>query len=198
MGNADQAGAIRSGEEIDSARVESFLKDSIPGLQGQMTIQQFPNGHSNLTYLITCGDREMVLRRPPFGTKAKTAHDMGREYRILSALNEAYPYCPRTMAYWIEKNDPPDMQAICFMPTNAEGALTRDELVRYYVELSGMSIDNYDFYYCFGLFRLAVIAQQIYYRFFHGQTRDKRFEAFIWGVHALDKTVRQSIDKSSL
>ena len=99
MGNADQAGAIRSGEEIDSARVESFLKDSIPGLQGQMTIQQFPSGHSNLTYLITCGDREMVLRRPPFGTKAKTAHDMGREYRILSALNEAYPYCPRTMAY---------------------------------------------------------------------------------------------------
>jgi aminoglycoside phosphotransferase (APT) family kinase protein len=73
VGNADQAGAIRSGEEIDSARVESFLKDSIPGLQGQMTIQQFSSGHSNLTYLITCGDRKMVLRRPPFGTKAKTA-----------------------------------------------------------------------------------------------------------------------------
>jgi hypothetical protein len=48
MGNADQAGTIRSGEEIDSAQVESFLKDSIPGLQGQMTIQQFPSGHSKI------------------------------------------------------------------------------------------------------------------------------------------------------
>ena len=103
-----------------------------------------------------------------------------------------------SLAYWVEKNDPPDMQAVCFMPTNADGALTRDELVREYAELSGLSIDNYDFYYCFGLFRLAVIAQQIYYRFFHGQTRDKRFEAFIWGVHALDKSVRRNIEKSRL
>jgi len=62
----------------------------------------------------------------------------------------------------------------------------------------GTTIDNYDFYYCFGLFRLAVIAQQIYYRFYHGQTRDKRFEALIWGVHALDKTARLNIAKSGL
>jgi aminoglycoside phosphotransferase (APT) family kinase protein len=46
MDYSDQAKEIRSGEEIDSARVESFLRDSIPGLQGQMTIQQFPSGHS--------------------------------------------------------------------------------------------------------------------------------------------------------
>ena len=103
-----------------------------------------------------------------------------------------------SLAYWIEKKDPPEMQAIRFMPTDSEGALTRDELVRYYSELSGKSIVNYDFYYCFGLFRLAVIAQQIYYRYYHGQTKDKRFEAMILGVHALDKTAQLNIEKSSL
>ena len=85
-----------------------------------------------------------------------------------------------------------------FMPTDTDGALTRRELVDYYTELSGRRVDHYDFYYCFGLFRLAVIAQQIYYRFYHGQTRDKRFEAFILGVHALDKTARLNIAKSDL
>jgi len=355
MDNSEEARDIREGEEFDSAGVEAFLRDSIPGLQGRMAIQQFPSGHSNLTYLITFGDREMVLRRPPSGTKAQTAHDMGREYRVLSALRNAYPYCPQTivytedtsiigcpfyvmerirgiivrrefppgfenfpeniknlcrklvqvqhelhavdfynvglddfgkpagyverqvngwcrryraartpdapdcedimawlqakmppdsnqpaiihndfkldnvvldrdnpgkiigvldwematlgdplmdlggsLAYWIEKTDSPEMQTIKFMPTDTEGALTRDELVRYYAELSGRTIDNYDFYYCFGLFRLAVIVQQIYYRFYHHQTRDKRFEALILGVHALDKTARLNIEKSSL
>ena len=94
MDQIDKARNIRPGEEFDSAAVEVFLKDSIPGLQGPMSIKQFPSGHSNLTYLITCGEHQMVLRRPPFGTKAKTAHDMGREYRVLSALEDAYPYCP--------------------------------------------------------------------------------------------------------
>ena len=355
MDSSDQARDIRPGEAFDSAGVEAFLRDSVPGLQGPMAIQQFPSGHSNLTYLITFGDHELVLRRPPFGTKAKTAHDMGREYRVLSVLKAIYPYCPRAMAYaedtsiigcpfyvmerirgvivrrkfppgfedspekirnlcrdlvrvqhelhtidfheaglenfgkpagyverqvngwckryreartpdapdcedimawlqdkmppdsdqpaiihndfkfdnvvldpdnpakiigvldwematlgdplmdlggslayWVEKTDSPEMQAIKFMPTDTEGALTRDELVRYYAELSGKTVDNYDFYYCFGLFRLAVIAQQIYYRFYHGQTSDKRFEAFIWGVHALDKTARLNIEKSRM
>ena len=63
MDNSDQARDIRPGEEFNSAGVEAFLRDSIPGLQGAMAIQQFPSGHSNLTYLIAFGDREMVLRR---------------------------------------------------------------------------------------------------------------------------------------
>jgi len=103
-----------------------------------------------------------------------------------------------SLAYWVEKADLPEMQAIKSMPTDTEGALSRHEMVCYYAELSGRTVDNYDFYYCFGLFRLAVIAQQIYYRFYHGQTGDKRFEALIWGVHALDKAARLNIEKSSL
>ena len=74
----DEATEVRQGEELDARKVETFLRDVVPGLEGEMTIQQFPSGASNLTYLVTLGDREMVLRRPPLGTKAKTAHDMGR------------------------------------------------------------------------------------------------------------------------
>lgn len=75
------------------------MRGSIPGLSGEMIVEQFPSGFSNLTYLIRVGATELVLRRPPFGRKAKTAHDMGREYRILSALKGVYPYCPRPLLY---------------------------------------------------------------------------------------------------
>lgn len=355
MDYTDQPKKIRNGEELDPTKLEEFLKDNIPGLQGEIIVQQFPRGHSNLTYMATFNDRELVLRRPPFGTKAKTAHDMSREYRVLNALKETYPYAPKplayteditiigcpfyvmerikgaivgrefppdfgrspekvrelckkllevhhelhaidyrkiglesfgkpagyverqvigwsnryrsartpdapdcedimawlqdkmpadlenpaiihndfkldnvvldkndlteiigvldwematigdplmdlggSLAYWIQKNDPPELQGIRFMPTDAEGALTRDELIDYYVELSGRTIDNFDFYYCFGLFRLAVIGQQIYYRYYHGQTGDERFKDFVLGVHALERTVVSRIKRSSL
>ena len=58
-------------------------------------IKQFPGGHSNLTYLIRYGDRESVLRRPPMGPVAPTAHDMPREYKLLSVINPHYPLAPR-------------------------------------------------------------------------------------------------------
>lgn len=99
MDLTDQATTIRKGEELDPQKIESFLRDAIPDLTGEMNLKQFPSGHSNLTYLITVGGREMVLRRPPFGHKAKTAHDMGREYRILSAIHAVYPYAPRPLVF---------------------------------------------------------------------------------------------------
>ena len=99
MDLTDKAAAIREGEELDAPRIEAFLKDSIPGVTGKLTILQFPSGHSNLTYSLTIGDSEFVLRRPPFGTKAKTAHDMGREFRMLTALRPVFPYCPRPIVY---------------------------------------------------------------------------------------------------
>ena len=77
---------MREGEELDAARVETFLKEKIPGLEGEMKVRQFPTGASNLTYLLVFENRELVLRRPPHGTKAKSAHDMSREYRVLSGV----------------------------------------------------------------------------------------------------------------
>ncbi len=58
----DQASEVRSGEELDTVKVETFLRDTIPHLEGKMSVRQFPGGHSNLTYLITFENREMVLR----------------------------------------------------------------------------------------------------------------------------------------
>jgi aminoglycoside phosphotransferase (APT) family kinase protein len=58
----DDAGEIRSGEELDQTKVSDFLKAAIPGLSGEIVIKQFPGGRSNLTYLVKYGDREMVLR----------------------------------------------------------------------------------------------------------------------------------------
>jgi aminoglycoside phosphotransferase (APT) family kinase protein len=355
MDYRDKAQDISEGEGPDPTGVAAFLRGSFPDLKGNITIRRFPSGYSNLTYLLTIGDTELVLRRPPFGTKAKTAHDMGREYGILKALHQVFPYCPRplaytedttiigcpfyvmermrgiilrrdlppglvikpaqmkklceklldvhfelhsidfkavglanfgkpegyvrrqvegwsqryraartddapdseevmawisnkmppdtdspgiihndykldnlvldehdptkiigvldwematigdplmdlgnSLAYWIQRDDPPEVQAISTVPTNLEGAPSRKEMLQRYFDKSGRPVDNFDFYYCFGLFRLAVIAQQIYYRYYHGQTKDERFKTLIFAVQVLEKAAREVMEKSHL
>src|SRR5204862_447732 len=64
----------------------------------ELSQQQFPKGHSNLTYLVGAGGREFVLRRPPVGSKVRSAHDMGREARILLKLQPVFPLAPRVVA----------------------------------------------------------------------------------------------------
>jgi aminoglycoside phosphotransferase (APT) family kinase protein len=103
-----------------------------------------------------------------------------------------------SLAYWIQRDDPPEMQAIRLMPTQLEGMYSRNELVRRYSEKSGRAFGNLDFYCCFGLFRLAVIAQQIYYRFYQGQTKDPRFGLLIHAVRLLEQAACGVIDKSVL
>lgn len=95
----DSARKIRQGEELDVAKLEPYLLARIPGTQPPLVVEQFPSGHSNLTYLLKLGDRELVLRRPPFGSKVKSAHDMGREYKILSKLNPVYPFVPKPLVF---------------------------------------------------------------------------------------------------
>src|SRR5436309_8379624 len=95
----DQPQPVRRGEELDAQKLEAYLKASLPELAGPLVIEQFPKGYSNLTYLLRVGERELVLRRPPFGAKIKTAHDMGREYRILSHVCALYPKVPKPLAY---------------------------------------------------------------------------------------------------
>jgi len=84
------------------------------------------------------------------------------------------------------------------LPTNLPGALTRKELVQRYAEKAGITIKNIDFYFCFGLFRLAVIAQQIYYRFYHGQTKDERFKLLIVAIHILEEEANRTMEQSGL
>ena len=69
------------------------------GGPGEVSVSQFPGSHSNLTYLVRHADREYVLRRPPFGSKVKSAHDMGREFGVLSKLSAVYDRAPKPFAY---------------------------------------------------------------------------------------------------
>jgi len=326
----DQATPIRQGEEVDSAVLERYLRAKLPEAAGPLTIAQFPRGFSNLTYLLRLGDQELVLRRPPFGAAIKSAHDMGREYRVLRALHPVYPKAPRpllycddatvigapfyvmerrrgvilrgqppaalgltpaamrqiagaaidnlaaihaidyaaagladlgrpegyvarqidgwtkryraaqtddlapietlidwlamhqpsasgaalihndykfdnlmlapdnlteivavldwemctlgdplldlgtTLGYWIEPGDPPALQAMLGL-TAAPGNLTRREVVARYVAASGRTVDDPRFYYLFGVFKIAVIVQQIYARYRRSATQDARF-----------------------
>jgi aminoglycoside phosphotransferase (APT) family kinase protein len=326
----DSTTAVRSGEELPAA-LEGYLRQHFADATGPFTVEQFAQGHSNLTYLIRLGDTEWVLRRPPFGNQVKTAHDMGREYRVLSKLWAVYPPAPRpvlycddpailgapfyvmerrlgtvlrrrlppgvtidplmarrlsttlidnlallhsldyraaglgdlgrpegyvarqvtgwterytrartgqlpaiervagwlaeqrppesgaalvhndykydnlvldpgdltrivavldwematvgdplmdlgtTLGYWVEAGDPPLLQSAAFGPTALPGSLTRQELAARYAEQSGCDIGNVLYFYAFGLFKIAVIIQQIYARYVRGHTSDPRF-----------------------
>ena len=350
MGIEDKPAGVRAGETFDTGKMETFIRDHLPDLKGTLEVKQFPSGFSNLTYRLQIGDQALVLRRPPFGKKAKTAHDMSREYRILKALKPVFPYVPEpllycddpsvigsefyimqrlrgiilrknvprgihlsteaaaalcanwvdvlvdlhgldyekaglgdfgkpegyvhrqvtgwtgryrdahtedapdfeavmrwlhdhlppdapvacvvhndykfdnvvlapddpatiigvldwematignplmdlgaSLAYWVTADDPEEFQLICTLPTAAPGMLNREQLVDRYLAKTGQALPAFDFYLCFGLFRLAVIAQQIYYRFYHGQTRDERFGMLIAAVQILERAALKII-----
>jgi aminoglycoside phosphotransferase (APT) family kinase protein len=95
----DEADEVRDEERLDPERLRPFLAVALPGAEGPITVRQFRQGHSNLTYLVGIGGREAVLRRGPFGASVKTAHDMGREWKLLSALQGVYPRAPRPLAF---------------------------------------------------------------------------------------------------
>ncbi|WP_336366328.1 phosphotransferase family protein [Marinobacter sp. C2H3] len=354
MTQIDQAVDIREGEALDVAAVDRFMKQAIDGLAGEPTLRQYPGGASNLTYQVDYGDRSFVLRRPPFGHIAKSAHDMLREARVMQALKPVYPYVPsivaicddhsvlgcdfyvmerlqgiilrqdfpagfelseadtrrlclnvidklvdlhrvdakaagldalgkgpgyvqrqiggwssrfrkartddvgdfetvmawldahqpadlaqvvihndfrfdnvvlnpdnpfevigvldwematigdplmdlgNSLAYWIEADDEAPFQMLRRQPTHRPGMLTRKEVVAYYMERSGFHADRFDFYEIYGLFRLAVIIQQIYYRFYHGQTKDKRFAGFGHAANYLEQRCQRLIRESGL
>ena len=90
---------VRPGEELDWASLEAYVRAGIPELSGPMTVLQFPSGAANLTYLLRFDGTELVLRRPPFGVVAPGAHDMRREFRVLSRLWRAFDRAPRAYLF---------------------------------------------------------------------------------------------------
>jgi aminoglycoside phosphotransferase (APT) family kinase protein len=336
----DQAGMVRAGEELDLARLIPSLREQF-GHSGSFSVEQFPSGHSNLTYLVRLGNREVVLRRPPFGSKVRSAHDMGREYRVLSKLHAAYPSAPNALlycddlsilgapfylmepirgmilrcdpppgvafpsqtarrlseafldnlaelhrvdysaigladlgkpqgylerqvkgwidryhnskthdlpeverisawllermpvsgeatlihndykydnvvldpndltkivgvldwemctigdpltdlgtalAYWVDPQDAQELQEIRSAPTTLPGTLVRAQLVERYAAVTGRNPGDMCFYLTFARFKVAVIIQQIYYRYAQGLTRDERFAAMPKRIHTL-------------
>jgi aminoglycoside phosphotransferase (APT) family kinase protein len=88
--------AVRAGEELDLTSLAAYLRAHLPHTESTtLEIEQFPGGHSNLTYLIRCGASEFVLRRPPVGPVAPTAHDMPREYKLLALINPHFQLAPQ-------------------------------------------------------------------------------------------------------
>ena len=88
--------AVRPDEEIDLSRLDPWLRSNLPDTEGPLIVRQFGGGHANLTYLLKFADTEYVLRRPPLGPIAPTAHDMAREHRVLMRLTDAFPLAPRS------------------------------------------------------------------------------------------------------
>ena len=91
--------ATRVDEALDTARLEPWLRERLPETRGPLRVAQFGGGHANLTYLLRFAESEYVLRRPPLGPVAPSAHDMRREYRVLSRLHRHFPLAPRSYLY---------------------------------------------------------------------------------------------------
>ncbi|MEQ1923194.1 MAG: phosphotransferase, partial [Pyrinomonadaceae bacterium] len=90
---------VRAGEELDIERLSRYLGQQMPSTSGDIVVEQFPAGSSNLTYLVRIGDAEYVLRRPPFGNTVKSAHDMSREFNVLSKLSAVYQPAPKPLLF---------------------------------------------------------------------------------------------------
>lgn len=345
----DEAKKVRAGEELPLDKVDAWLKSRMPTLQGAAEVTQYSGGASNWTYCLDYPQQSIILRRAPEGTKAKGAHDMGREYRLQAALQPVYKYVPEmlafcedegvigadfylmekltgiiprknlpkglattpekteqlcrnvldclvelhqvdykaaglahiakgegyierqiegwseryqkaktwnvpsgkyvidwlktnmpkteticlthndfrfdnvvldpndytkvigildwelatlgdplmdlgnTLAYWVEAGDDFLAQATRRQPTHLAGMLTRKQVVDYYCRKMGIETNDFTFYEVYGLFRLAGIAQQIYYRYHHGQTKNPAFKNFWIFVHYLFRRCKKAI-----
>ncbi len=138
-GVIDGARAPRQGEGLDEKNLDAFLRVNVAGYDGGLAIGQFPSGHSNLTYLLSWlenGARvERVLRRPPFGNVVKTAHDMGREFKILSMLSspasdstEGAPYLPQAPRPILQVEDDSVLGAPFYVMERVRGVVLRRKL----------------------------------------------------------------------
>jgi aminoglycoside phosphotransferase (APT) family kinase protein len=120
----DQPAEVRSGEELDTVRLEAYLRQHLTE-DGPLEVRQFPSGHSNLTYSITLGARKLVLRKPPFGSKVKSAHDMGREFKVLSRLHVAYAPAPKVLFFC---DDPEVLGSPFYLMEPIEGLILRNRI----------------------------------------------------------------------
>lgn len=343
---------VRNGEELDLVKLKKYLLKINFDLNH---VNQFPSGYSNLTYLLTSGSKEYILRKPPFGAESlKGGHDMLREFTVLKNLKsqfdlvpEVYHFCEdksiigstfylmervkgniirpnlseenspgkkiireiskqmintlstlhnvdikaanltdlgkingynqrqvdgwikryyhsktstidnmefvakwlknnipmeskasiihndfkydnivldkenfsrinaildwematigdplmdlgTSLGYWVDNDDLPELKLFQLSATTLQGNPTREEFLHEYMLKSNTKIDNPIFYYVFGLFKIAVIAQQIFFRYKKGYTKDKRFKLLELAVISLSVMAKQSIEKNRL
>ena len=102
--NIDKAVAAREGEAPDVHQLQNYLSSVLPGFDRELVIEQFPGGYSNLTFLLKSSGKEYVLRKPPVGANIKSAHDMGREFNVLTALKPVYKPIPAPILFCNDAN----------------------------------------------------------------------------------------------
>ena len=132
MAASDHSIPVRSGEELDVSALDRYLRERLTGSwtldpAATLVTEQFPGGHSNLTYLIRYGIQEFVLRRPPLGPVAPTAHDMPREYRLLSVIAPHFDLAPKPVLLC---ENPSIIGAPFFLMERRRGFIVRSNLPR--------------------------------------------------------------------
>ena len=125
---------VRPGEELDLPRLTAYLRGKLDGVGPSIEVEQFPNGHSNLVYLVRVGAREYVLRRPPLGPVAPRAHDMAREYRVLQAVHRHFPEAPQV---FLLCEDPAVIGDAFFLMERRRGIVIRDHAPAELVRIAG-------------------------------------------------------------
>jgi aminoglycoside phosphotransferase (APT) family kinase protein len=116
---------VRPDERFDEARAADYLRHRLAGADRPLTVRQFGGGAANLTYLLDYGRHQYVLRRPPLGPVAPTSHDMGREFRVLSVLHQAFPFAPRAFLFC---SDPDVIGAPFLVMERRRGVVVRRSL----------------------------------------------------------------------
>ncbi|MGI8746036.1 MAG: phosphotransferase family protein [Bryobacteraceae bacterium] len=116
---------IRAGEELDIPALSTYLADKLEGARDGIAVEQFPGGHSNLTYLLRTPAREYVLRRGPLGPVAPKAHDMAREYKVLHAVHPWFHPAPEVFHLC---QDTSVIGAIFFVMERRAGIVVRDTI----------------------------------------------------------------------
>ena len=124
---------VRDDERFDVDGLGDYLQDRLPGATHTPLVRQFGGGAANLTYLLDYGTHEYVLRRPPLGPVAKSAHDMTREYKVLSVLHRAFPCAPRAFLYC---DDPAIIGADFLVMERREGIVVRRSMPAAFSEMS--------------------------------------------------------------
>ncbi len=116
----------------------------------------------------------------------------------ISALGDPLMDLGNTLAYWSQAGDPEDMIAMRMQPCMAPGMMTREKICELYAKETGHDLSGFDYYLVYGVFRLAVILQQIYYRYYHGQTKNPAFAKFAGRTNQLGNYARLLIERSNI
>ncbi len=145
-GAIDAAGSVRKGEELPIEQLDQYIAKLGIDFSKISQVQQFPGGFSNLTYLISDGQHELVLRMPPRGANIKSAHDMGREYNVLSLLAPIYSLIPKPIAYC---EDAACIGAPFYLMERVSGIILRNKIPKgyklnqdHFKTLSTQTVDN--------------------------------------------------------